>query len=240
MGYDYKKSRQSVIEELTQPTKITTAHSPKVKELTFENGKRARISACFVDIRNSSKLFADNSNKGDDKVARLMRAFSGEIIKIMRDKNYIHIGLQGDCVYGVFSTPKQENISNIFSMAATINSFVIMLNKVLQQNKFEPIKVGIGLGTGEDLIIKVGANNTGINDVLFIGSAVAEASNNADAANKLINYSIVVSSAFYNKLNEHNKKLISNKYTLKGKTVYAEDIVNSNMRNWIKNDFREN
>jgi len=240
MAYDYKKSRQNVIAELTQKTKIANARSPKVQDLTFENGKKACISACFVDIRSSSKLFKNNSEKADEKIARLMRAFSGEIIKIMRDKNYIHIGLQGDCVYGVFSTPKQEHINKIFSMSAQINSFIIMLNKTLSQNKFEEIKVGIGLSTGNDLIIKAGADDTGINDILFIGNAVAEARHNSSEANKSINYAIVASSIFRQNLNNHNKNLLRHEYNFHAGKVYAGNIINCDMDNWTNNNFRDN
>ena len=81
MAYDYKKSRLNVIEELTQKTKIANAISPTIKDLTFENGKRAWISACFADIRGSSKLFKNNSEDEDEKIARLMRAFQVKLLK---------------------------------------------------------------------------------------------------------------------------------------------------------------
>lgn len=229
MAYNYIKSKKDVLEELTQKTKISNVQSPTVADLTFENGKRTWISACFVDIRDSSKLFKGNSETGDEKIARLMRAFSGEIIKIMRDKHYIHIGLQGDCVYGVFSTPNQNGINVIFSMASLINSFIIMLNKLLKQNNFETIKVGIGLSCGEDLIIKAGADNTGISDVLFIGNAVADAKNNSSKANKTTNHAIVVSSIFYNNLNDHNKNLMENI----SHSLYGGNVINSAMDEWI-------
>lgn len=240
MGYDYKKSRETVINELTQKTKVSNAQSPKVEDLTFENGKRAGITACFVDIRNSTKLFSDNSETGDDKIARLMRAFSGQIIRIMRDKNYIHIGLQGDCVYGVFFTPNPKNIDEIFSMASQINSFIKMLNEILRQNNFEQIKVGIGLATGKDLIIKAGEKDSGINDVLFIGNAVVYASKNASEANKSIKYPIIADSCFYQNIDDKKKELIKNELTLFGRKVYAGDFVNSNMEKWVNNGFKDN
>lgn len=229
MAYDYKKSKKDVIAELTQPTKITNVKSPTVSDLTFENGKRAWVSACFVDIRNSSGLFKGNAEKEDEKVARLMRAFSGEIIKIMRDENYIHIGLQGDCVYGVFSTPQKSDINNVFSMAARINTFIKMLNKLLEQNSFQTIKVGIGLSCGNDLIIKAGADYTGISDILFIGNAVADASHNSSKANKTIHYDIVASSIFHGNLNEHNSGLMTNV----DYSIYGSSAIIGNMNDWI-------
>ena len=155
----------------------------------------------------------------------------------MRDENYIHIGLQGDCVYGVFSTPNKSDIDKIFSMSIKINSFIKMLNKILRQNNFEPIEVGIGLSTGNDLIIKAGADNTGINDILFIGNAVAEARYNSSQAKKSINYAIVASSNFYNNLNDHRKHLLPNEFIIHAGKVYAGDIVNSEMEKWTNNNF---
>ena len=52
------------------------------------------MSGIFVDIRDSSKLFADENK---EKVSKIVRAFSSEIIEILRDdENLREIGIRGD------------------------------------------------------------------------------------------------------------------------------------------------
>lgn len=59
----------------------------------------------FVDIRESSKLFTD---KDKEKVAKIIRSFTSEIIEILReDDNLREIGIRGDCVYAIYTTPKK-------------------------------------------------------------------------------------------------------------------------------------
>ena len=50
-----------------------------------------------------------------------------------------------------------------------------MLNKLFSKKGFPNIKVGIGVGIGEDLIVKAGKKGTGINDRIWIGKAVIDA-----------------------------------------------------------------
>ena len=246
MAYNYKQSRKDVLSELTQPTKIVKVVNPTDEKLTYENGKRAWITACFVDIRNSTKLIeAATDTKADDKLARMLRAFSSEIIKIMRTGgNYWQIGLRGDSVYGVFNTPQQSDMAKVFTVASTINTFIKMFNKLLKQNNFQTIKVGIGLGCGNDLIIKAGDDTSGINDILFIGDAVYHAANNADeVANKTIDAPIVMDSCFHFNLTKHKSYKDKNWFTKntdkRGNEIYSCDVMQSEFKNWINNGFKD-
>jgi len=239
MAYDYKKSHERVIDELTSKTKIEPVVNPTNNKLTYENGARSHISAVFVDIRNSSSFIKSGK---DDMIARILRAFSSELIKIMKDgPSYLQIGLRGDCVYAVYPTPKENDDEKVFTVACYINTFINMFNKVLLQNKMKEIKVGIGLGTGNDLVIKAGDNGSGINDVIWIGDAVVDASNNCDLANKTILKPIVMSSSFYNYIKTNPKyiKDFGTPIVNNGVTRYACNYIISDFDKWITNGFKE-
>ena len=92
--YNYKNSKQKIIGILTSKTPIEKKEKiPADVEFTFENGILCWVGAIFIDIENSSSLF----NTKDEKLARLMRAFTSEVITIMQDKSeYSQIGIRGE------------------------------------------------------------------------------------------------------------------------------------------------
>lgn len=107
--YNYKNSKANIINILKSKTPIEHKKTIPLSdsEFTFENGIETFVSAIFIDIKNSSDLFATR----DEKLARLLRAFTGEIITIFQgDNNYRQIGIRGDCVYGIYTTPNKKDV----------------------------------------------------------------------------------------------------------------------------------
>ena len=122
--YDYEKGNERLNDILNSTINIEEKESvPSDDQFTFENGYKTWITSIFVDIRNSRNLF---ENENQEEVAKIMRAFTSEICEIM--SNYdkqIEIGIRGDCVYGIFSTPLQKDIYHIANMSFYINTFLI-------------------------------------------------------------------------------------------------------------------
>ncbi len=238
--YNYKNSKLKIIDILTSKTPIEKKETiPNDAEFTFENGILAWVGAIFVDIENSTKLFSTK----DEKLARLMRAFCSEVITIFQDKsNFSQIGIRGDCVYAIYSAPKQNDLSEIFSIAYKINTFIVMFNKIIANYGYEPINIGIGLGASEDLIIKAGRSGYGINDKIWIGKAVVDAANFSSIGGRNGISPIVMSNCFYDNIhlikereNPKYKEWIKAKKNHVGTIEYYHcDIVESNFNNWIK------
>ncbi len=213
--YNYKNSKSNIVNILKSKTKIEEKEKiPKDQEFTYENGISCWVSAIFVDIKNSSELFKTR----DEKLARLLRAFTSELITIMQDfDNYNQIGIRGDCVYAIYSTPKQRDIKSVFGIATKINTFMKMFNKLLQQEHYSTIGVGIGLGCDKELIIKAGRSGTGINDKIWIGKAVVDAANLSSVANRHGYDKIAMSTCFHSNIEDFYKDsvfhLTRQKYT---------------------------
>lgn len=200
--YDINKSKETIISILNSPTKIVKKEKIPASdgEFTYSNGIKTWVGALFVDIVDSSKLFA-NAN---EDTARIMRSFCSEIIAILKDDpNYREIGIRGDCVYCIYTTQYQGDLVDIFRHAYRINSFMEMLNKLLRQNGYAQIRAGIGLGCDEELIIKAGQSGSGINDRIWIGKAVVDAAHLSDKANRNGIRPIAMSPIFYNNISEH-------------------------------------
>src|SRR5699024_10283630 len=130
-----------------------------------------------------------------------IRGFTSEIIEILRkdvDKNELkEIGIRGDCVYAIYSTPTKNSVFDVADRSFYINTYMGMLNKLLSERDLPNIKAGIGLATGRTLAVKAGRNSSGINNLVWIGDSVTTASNLSDLGNRNDIGSIVMSSVFY-------------------------------------------
>lgn len=241
MYYDYKEGKKKIEEILNNNTEIQNKNIPKDdSDFTYDNGIRSWIGSIFVDIVGSKKLI---EGEKDIVVAKVLRSFTSEIISIMNSTNNARqIGVRGDCVYGVFSTPYQSDILELLTLSSYINCLVNMLNKLFSKKGFPNINVGIGIGVGEDLIVKAGKKGTGINDRIWIGKAVIDACVLADKAGRNGNGIIGVSSLAYNnfieKLEESNSEARSwftqkYDYDINSSTYYA-NVINTDFDDWIK------
>lgn len=205
--YDYQKSKERVEEILDNDlVVIEQGNLPKDESFTFSNGYYSWVTGIFVDIRDSSGLFADEDK---EKVSKIIRSFTSETIEILRDDdNLREIGIRGDCVYAIYTTPKMKDIYEVANKTFYINTYMKMLNKLLKERSFPIIKVGIGMSTAQELVVKAGRKDVGINSKVWIGKAVSCASNFSSIGNKNGNPPLVYSECSYinfiEKLEENN------------------------------------
>lgn len=151
--------------------------------------------------------FKNNDNKN---ISKIMKCFTSELIEILRgDINMRDIGIRGDCVYAIYTTPTQQDLYDLYLRACYCNTYIKMLNKLLLKYALPKFKAGIGLGASETLVIKAGRKDVGINDKVWIGDSVIDASNFASIANKSGFDNIVMSKVFYNNLSDIHGKVIN-------------------------------
>ncbi len=240
--YNYKNSKSNIVNILKSKTPIEgKKRIPQDQNFTYENGITCDVSAIFVDIKSSSELF---KNK-DEKLARLLRAFTSELITVFQDFNLFNqIGIRGDCVYAIYSTPTQEDVYSVFQVAIKANTFMKMFNKLLSDNKYPCIGVGIGLGCDRELVIKAGRTGTGINDKIWIGSAVVDAANLSSIANRYGYSKIAMNKCFYNNIVSKYKNHLDWFKEIKESEYYQEDfyccnIVNAEFDKWIEGGMKD-
>lgn len=202
--YNYRNSKANIVNILSSKTQIEKKEKiPVDNEFTYANGIRCWVSSIFVDIKNSTELIKNQ----DEKLARLLRAFTSEIITIFQDfDKYNQIGIRGDCVYAIYSTPEKQDICSVFHIAIMVNTFMKMFNKLLGENSYPYVGIGIGLGCGKELIIKTGRSGTGINDKIWIGDAVVDAANLSSIANRNNHKKISMSEDFYLNISQSDYK----------------------------------
>lgn len=245
--YDYKNGLSRILEILNNKLEVKDSPElPAIENLTFDNAYSSWVSAIFVDIRNSTSLFTLEEKV---KVSKIIRCFTSEIIEILRnDSNLREIGIRGDCVYGIYTTPDKKDIYECADKTIWINTYMKMLNKILSNRKYPEIKAGIGMGTAEELIVKAGRKGVGINNAVWIGKAVTNAANLSSVANKNgyapIAYSDCAYSNFIKKMCKVNsEKDVESWFTMKQAAelgaFYCADIIKDDFYNWIETDMHD-
>lgn len=239
--YDYRAGKKRIDEILNARMPIeASAKLPSTDNLTFENAYNSWISALFVDIRNSTELFADDDR---EQTAKIVRSFTSEIIEILRDDPHLReIGIRGDCVYAIYTTSGKNDIFDVHHKAAYINTFIAMLNKILRNHGLDTIRAGIGLAAGHDHIIKAGRKGVGINSTIWIGDAVAKASKLSSYGDKNGFSRIVMNNIFYSNLadvykNKYPEKDFESWYSTNSSLPYFGSrhgsVIISDMNDWV-------
>jgi len=247
INYDYKYRKKKVEEILDNTDTVNDVKKfPRDNDFTYTNGYKAWATAIFVDLRDSTTLFSGNN---DVDIAKVIRGFTSEIIEILRkdsEDDLKEIGIRGDCVFAVYSTQYQLDIYQVAERAFYINTYIKMLNKLLEERTLPIINVGIGLATSETLAVKAGRKSSGIHNLVWIGESVAKASKLSDLGSKNGINSIVMSSLFYEnfiedhiKANDEAKSWWKSGYSGEYGTYYHGNVVKLAFNDWIDEGMKE-
>lgn len=249
MTYDYKKGKERVEEILDNEISITEGKIPSDEKFTFTNGYYSWVTAIFVDVRDSSKLFSKKGLENKKETAKLIRAFTSEIIEILRDaENLKEIGIRGDCVYAIYNTPKQSDILGCANKTFYVNTYLKMLNKMLHKRGEDKFKAGIGMATAKELVIKAGRSHKNINSKVWIGEAVTRASNLSSLGEKDFDHRLVFSNSSYINFIEGLKNQNTGKTSQEvegwftqfkdedSNICYHAGIINTEFNDWIESE----
>ena len=231
MNYDIERSSKRIddILNLNNNAFEELSEIPSRDKLTFANGFYINVGAIFVDIRDSSNLTDEHKRP---TLAKLYRSYISEVVAIINSYDDCkEINIVGDCVSAIFNARYQEQLQAMFSCAGKINSLVKILNYKLRKKNIQTISIGIGLAYGRTLMIKAGYSGSSINDVVWMGDVVNEASNLCNKANKGTNKCILVDEDIQNNLTDELKKLLKYNYN---EHCYEGDFVNCAMEDWYE------
>lgn len=244
--YDYKAGKKRIKDILDNKLEVIEKDKvPQDNEFTFNNAYSSWVTGIFVDIRESSKLFSEEDK---EKMSKIIRSFTSEVIEILRkDDNQREIGIRGDCVYAIYTTPTKEDIKEIADKGFYINTFMTMLNRLLEEKNYTTIDVGIGIATAKELVIKAGRKDTGINSKVWIGEAVTKASNLSSLGNKNGIESIALSNTCYINIidqivkdnGEVAKEWFTKRENEKFGTYYSCNIIKRQFNDWINEGMKD-
>ena len=245
MEYDYRRGKQNIENILNEENDVEQVSSIPLDNVFDKTGYYGKVTSIFVDIRKSTKLFSSNKKTS---VAKTIKCFSSEIFEILSQKsNLREIGVRGDCVYAIYSSSLLNDDIEVFDLAVIINTYLKMLNKLLAQRQMKTIRVGIGISTAIDLVVKANKNNNNINSKVWIGKGVTYAAKLSSCANHKNKKCILLTSEFYNNIKQfiyekypdlNTNKIEEYKYQEFG-VVYGIDLYNLEFDNWIEGGMKK-
>ncbi len=244
MAYEYIDGKQRVMNILNSSVEIIEKKSvpQNENEWTYANGIETWISSIFVDLRESTD-FLTNGDRVE--VTKTLRSYASEIIEILNGTTLVReIGVRGDGIYGIFSTPSQQSIFEILKLTYWINTYMKMLNELLSNKGLNKIKAGIGMATSRDLIAKVGRKGTGINDKVWIGECIAEADRLSKITSKGVSYNvttkpIAISETVYTNAKEIKENVTDFFSYDSSRKCYFGEVVIIGFNDWIKGGMKE-
>lgn len=207
---------------------------PDRARLTYTNGFYVNCTAVFIDIRGSSNLTTIHTTP---VLGKIYRAYISECVALLNTSRQCkEIFIAGDCVSGIFDTPLKKDIDEAFFAAASLNSLIAHLNWRLEKKGYTPINCGVGISYGRALMLKSGYSGSGVNDVVWMGNVVNEASNLCHQGNKGGKLPVQVATVVHQNLNNHNKSLLTpvQENFLLPVTHYQGDLCNIGMRDWLE------
>ncbi|WP_071768899.1 adenylate/guanylate cyclase domain-containing protein [Burkholderia ubonensis] len=207
---------------------------PDRSRLTYTNGFYVNCTAIFIDIRDSSKLPELHNTP---VLGKIYRAYISECIAVLNCfEECKEIFISGDCVSGIFNTPCKANINTAFFAAGALNSLIQHLNWRLEQKGYAAIRCGIGISYGRALMLKSGFTGSGLNDVVWMGNVVNEASNLCHQGNKNGHLPVQVANVVHQNLKDDYQKLVQPVYVniFGGTSQYEGDIFVVKMRDWLQ------
>lgn len=215
---------------------------PNSDTLSYSNGYYFKCYSIFIDIRDSSTLPTKYQKR---TLAKIYRAYISEIVALFQSySNSKEINIVGDSVWAVFNAKSKEDVLEVFQAAYSANSIIKTLNYKLCRKNIDPIKVGIGIDKGDALMILAGYKGSGLNDVIYMGGVVNNASKLCSKASKGFINEIVVSKSVYDDLSGYKNKLdktYQSMLTLNlAEGYYHGSIIRMDMDEWLDNEKQKN
>ena len=234
----YLASKKRIEAILASKGKIKKVPSLSLAEAAAsENGVKGWVASLSIDLRAAASLFGEEDN---GQVARIVRAFYGEAYRICKSNDRcIQIEIQGDKFHAYFSTPGQADLVNVLEDAIYINTYHLMLNKMLEKADYPVFAIGIGISTSECLVVKV---DEGDAPYIYIGDAVFDSAKLARQGSKDGFDEILVDRLCYDNIphSAANEKqgyweFFKRKYSqLLGMWCYHTSVVDANFEAWIE------
>ena len=235
--YDVNKSsdRMDEILDASNSNYSDKNYIPTRNSLTYTNGYYVNVTALFIDIVGSSDMTDEHQRP---TLAKIYRSFISESIAIMNSEDICReININGDCVWGVFETPKKADIDKVITISAKLYSMIKILNYKLRKKNYSEISVGIGIDYGRALMIQAGYSGSSINEVIWMGDVVNSACHLANKGGRNGRKVVIASNVIYNNINDNNKKLFTSYYDYtEQRSLYEGTIINTAMEDWYKDN----
>lgn len=236
-AYSVADSAQRIKDILISKNDLESSKTiPNSETLSYNGGYYVYHTAVFVDLRDSKYLYDDKKKK---TVAKIIKSFLSEAVAIFNSaENCEYLYIEGDCVWGVFNTPKKADIKEVVNVVFRLSSLIDIINHVGTKNLsgFHKIKAGVGVAYGQSLMVKGGHKGSGLNEVVWIGDVVGNAARYSALGSKDSNYPVISDSSIIDNLDDQKYKDLFSRGVKNRPDLYQSSAYNIGMRQWIKDN----
>lgn len=191
----YPSLESSVADIFNSTWNITNGRTvPKTEDVVMRNGGRlVDATYLYADLAGSTKMA---NTLAKETTAKIIRAYINSASRILRHKGGEIRSFDGDRVMAIFMGPDKE--TNAVRAALGINWAVTQVIRPAIESawsdgkSFAAITHGIGIDTGEALIVRGGVRDN--NDLISIGEAPNRAAKLSEIRDS---YQLAITSAVY-------------------------------------------
>lgn len=242
--YEYKEGKERIENALNDEKNYIDTKSFASEDESSNDTYEGWLCVLCVNISNYSDVIYLNPER---KSSKLIKCLLNELMQCIEEENLIEVKFLAGSLYAMYSAPYQSDVYAVADMAAKINTFFKMFNKILSMREYPPLKFGIGISLSKDLCLK-GLGKKGILDeYIWIGDAVSEASKLAIACQDNDNQGIAYSNMAYSNFIDEMEKDIKDEdvkgwFTIKQNPeigdYYCANLVKTSFNNWIKEELK--
>lgn len=183
-----------------------------VKEITatpdiVQSGHRQKVTILFADIRDFTPL---SESISPDELVAFLAEFREQMTQVIFASGGSIDKFIGDAIMATFGTPRPSPLagkdsSNAVTSALGMGERLDAINADRKARQLEPIRIGIGIHSGEAIVGNIGKGN--LLEYSVIGDTVNTASRIEDQC-KIQGTDIIISSAVYSELDEKVKSTL--------------------------------
>lgn len=144
-----------------------------------DSGEKRAVSVLFLDIRNFTKF---SEKRTPEEVFQFLNRLFTFVIEIIHSNNGIINKFLGDGLMAVFGAPIDSDHHKLESVQAALTVLSAIEDRI-QSGELPPLKVGIGIHSGEAMTGNVGSEKrmeyTIIGDVVNVASRLEQATKSA-------------------------------------------------------------
>ncbi len=153
--------KNSLTKQQKEKNKIKNLFSSYVDPNILKNNftpkiTKKKITVLFTDIRGFAKLF---DSKDSGKITNMLNMYFSKSSYIIKKNNGFINKFIGDSVMALFNAVNDDenHLINSINSAIELKKEINILNEKLKPRGFEPIKVGIGIDSGECSVGAIGS-----------------------------------------------------------------------------------
>lgn len=181
----------------------------------LHEGQRKVMTVLFSDIRGFTTL---SEKQSPEEVIKMLNEYLTEMVEIILSHNGTLDKYIGDAIMAFYNDPveMEDHALRAVQTAIAMKMKLAKLNEKWLSEGKQPLKIGIGINTGEMIVGHMGSPR--LVDYTVIGDNV-NLTSRIESLTKEYNATILISESTYNEVKDYVETIYRDEVTVKGKSL---------------------